>query len=221
MKKITIVVLLCSLGAWTTKAQQAANFMDDTDPEKKISWGLKAGGNYTYFTGSGANSGSEIKIGLHAGAFLEIPLFERFSLQAEAVYSFQGDAYEGVIIQTEELSYSFKGEYNVNYINVPILAKYYITRGWSLEGGPQIGFKVKEREITTTLFEDGTTVDFDGKRDRFSDVNLSFAFGTTYEFQNGIFVSGRFIRESSKNQPNANDLEIGHENYQLSFGYKF
>ena len=52
----------------------------------------------------------------------EIPIANRFSFQPELLYSGQGSSV------------------NLNYLNIPLMAKYNLTKEFSLEAGPQIGF---------------------------------------------------------------------------------
>ena len=60
------------------------------------------------------DSEGDAKVGLAAGAELGYQLNESFAVTAGAIYSMQGAKSEGVKL-------------NLDYINIPILANYYIT----------------------------------------------------------------------------------------------
>jgi len=97
-------------------------------------FGLKAGGNLSSFTGSDSKS----KIGFYAGAFVNVPLSEAFSIQPEVVYSQQGakakdQYYFGAIAVTDM-------KQTLGYINVPVMVQYNATPKFYLEVGPEFGF---------------------------------------------------------------------------------
>ncbi|MBS9463248.1 PorT family protein [Flagellimonas sp. 389] len=62
----------------------------------------------------------------HFGAVAEVPISDKFSLQPEVLYSGQG--------------YTLNDDrVDLDYLSVPLLGKYYVAKGLSLEAGPQIG----------------------------------------------------------------------------------
>src|SRR5688500_11284231 len=100
----------------------------------QVQFGVKAGANIANLTGDDAE-GSKSKFGLNAGAFVEIPVADKFSVKPELVYSLQGA--KGEDDSDEKL--------NLSYINIPVLAKYNIAEGFFAETGPQIGFLVSAK----------------------------------------------------------------------------
>ncbi len=85
-----------------------------------------------------------IKPSYYIGIFTEIDLGSGFELQPELVYSRQGDKYRNV---------DFKSDLNaevsstLNYLNIPIVAKYRIWRDFSVLCGPQLGININRNEI--------------------------------------------------------------------------
>ncbi|HER40032.1 MAG TPA: PorT family protein, partial [Salinimicrobium catena] len=75
-------------------------------------------------------------------------------------------------------------EHQLDYITVPVLAKLYVTNGWSLEAGPQVGFVVNEQ------IGDGDN-DIDFYEDDRKELDMSLGLGTSFKFNN-FFLYGRY-----------------------------
>lgn len=166
MKKSILVIAVILMGTTYVSAQEYVNF------------GVKGGVNFSSFSGDGydAFNDPEGRTSFNLGLLAEIPLSARFSLQPEVLYSGQG--FDIKSRDADNL------EYKLDYINVPVLAKFYIIQGLSIEAGPQIGFLVnKEVEIP------GGDVDLPD--DAFNDIDFSIGLGASYKFNN-FFVSGRY-----------------------------
>ena len=136
----------------------------------QVQFGVKAGVNIATVTGSGANSdnipGKTSLINFNAGGLVSIPVSGSFSVQPELVYSGQG------------VKGSEDGEsetVNLSYLNVPILAKYMIASGFSVEAGPQIGFLLSAKEKVTEGSSSATTT-----IPNTNSVDFSIAAGVSY-----------------------------------------
>ena len=81
--------------------------------------------NYASNSFDGGDSTSGFNIGVLAG----FEISEKFSVQPELLYSAQGAKEDGG-----------DGELKLDYINIPVMAKFYVAEGFSLEAGPQVGF---------------------------------------------------------------------------------
>ncbi len=68
----------------------------------------------------------------------------------------------------------------LNYLNIPLMGKYYLTKGFSLETGPQIGFLLSAKDKDTDVKGAFNTVDFG--------VN----FGLGYKLDNGLHFGVRY-----------------------------
>jgi hypothetical protein len=102
-----------------------------SNAQGNINFGAKAGLNLATLTGD--VQGEETKTGFHIGGMAEISLNDKFSVQPELLFSTQGTDSE----------FGDDG-INLSYINLPVMAKYYVTEGLSIEAGPQIGFLVRK-----------------------------------------------------------------------------
>src|SRR5690554_6878275 len=109
---------------------------------KAIQLGVKGGVNSTKITGDDIDD-VKSRTSFNVGLLAEIPITERFSLQPEVMYSGQGfDVKE--IDQDNIFDTNENVEYQLDYIQVPILLKAYLVKGLSVEVGPQFGFKIHE-----------------------------------------------------------------------------
>lgn len=130
--------------------------------------GAKAGLNYANF--SGTELQTDAITSYHAGLIAEIKLMDKFAIQPELLYSTQGASYDNA-------GQEFKNE--LGYLAIPVLAKIYLSKSFSLELGPQASFLLSERNNFDAM--DANTFDFA------VDAGLSF------KITKNIFVQGRYV----------------------------
>lgn len=190
MKKIFTMAALIAIG-FGANAQQ------------EVKYGPKAGVNFATLSNV---DNSKMLTGFYVGAVAEIKFNDKFSVQPELVYSAQG-------VKQEVLG--SKNTVKVDYINIPILAKYYIVDGFSVEAGPQFGFLVK-----------GEAKNDDGKEDIKKNLN-SFDFGigagVAYDLANGFFVNARYnfgLSDIAK-EKESGEKSLNNGVIQVGVGYKF
>ena len=156
---------------------------------KAVQLGVKGGLNSSTIS---ADDIGELKsrTSFNAGLVAEIPISERVSFQPEVFYSGQGfDIQENDqdnIFDTDD-----NVEYQLDYIQVPLLLKVYLVEGLSVEAGPQFGFKIHE-EIDFEPNNDGGDIEIDSNDSNVKDLDTGIALGTAYKFDNGFFLSGRY-----------------------------
>ena len=131
--------------------------------QAQIKYGVKGGVNVSNAGGKDVE-GNKATIGFHAGVFAEVPVTNEISVQPELVYSAQGAKYKEAGESTSTV--------NMNYINLPVLAKYRAPAGFFGVTGPQAGFLV-----SATSKEGGAKQDV---KDQFRKVDLSWVFGAGY-----------------------------------------
>lgn len=172
MKKAIVVFALLVGAVVTVQAQ-------------KFHVGIKGGVNFANFTGDVPNN-LDGKTGFHFGAIAELGVSEKFSIQPEAIYSSQGAKLSDI-------------DLNVDYINVPVLAKLYVIDNLSLQAGPQFGFVINDKNI-----EDPKAFD------------LSGAVGAEVTF-------GKFFAQARYNigfSDIADNEDVKNSVFQLSVGIK-
>lgn len=181
MKKVFLAAVAV-MGFMTTQAQE-------------VGFGAKAGINMSTLAGDSDASGL---IGAHVGGFAEIKLSDKFAIQPELLFSMQGASYDG-------------GDFRMNYINVPVMAKYFVIEKLSIEAGPQIGFLMSAK------------ADGEDAKDFVNSTDFGINAGASYYLNDNMFLTARYgfgLNDVEKDLPSGYS---GSQNavFQLSFGYKF
>lgn len=129
MKKLPLIVLVLFIA----QGSFAQNFLS------RMTFGLKAGGNYSNFTN--ANFETEGLAGFHVGGTLNFRLNEKFSIQQDILYSTQGAKLKSTT--------PFGGEkIELSYLSVPILIRYTTKVGFYIEAGPQANMLIRDADVT-------------------------------------------------------------------------
>jgi len=206
IKKITAGTMM--LVAVAASAQEA-----DNTRSMSPSFGVKGGVNFATVNGDAVDS-PDSRTSFHVGALAEFPLAEMFSVQVEALYSGQGFEYNVPAIPL--ITEGGKVEYQLDYINVPVLAKVYLFKGFSLEAGPQFSFLVNEELDSAPEDNDG-----DLNTNEAKDFEFGFAGGLTFQTEMGLFATARYnqgvtyIFKDSENNKASNSV------FQIGVGFKF
>jgi len=181
MKKILLLAVITVLGFTNAKAQ-------------KIKFGVKGGLNFASVSGDNTE-GIDGVTSFNFGVLSEIPISDKFSFQPELMYSGQGYSYNDDTIA-------------LSYFNIPLMGKYYLTKGLSLEAGPQIGFLFSAKNEKTDV------------KDSFNTFDFGVNFGLGYKFDNGLNFGARYNlglidinnvdNSSSKNKNAVLQLYVGY-----------
>ena len=124
--------------------------------KKDMSFGVKGGVNFATLTGDVENA--SMKVGFHVGGFVEVKISDRFSVQPELLFSTQGAKNEFSEDLGGGVTYSENDKINLSYLNVPVMAKFYVVDAFSLEAGLQIGFLMTAKnDFTATTVSSGVT----------------------------------------------------------------
>lgn len=179
----------------------------------QVAFGAKAGVNFSDITGERVDS-FDGRTSFHIGVVAEIEISEKFSLQPELIYSSQGSNY------TEDFDgEDFDGLVKVDYLNIPLMAKYYVIKGLSLEAGPQIGFLLSAKDE----YED----EEDDIKDFLKSTDFGINFGLGYKLESGLNFSARYNLGLSDNlDVDEDEFETEGAEYkngviQISVGYFF
>ncbi len=180
MKKTILVTALVFVMSFSAKAQL-------------LQIGVKAGLNYANF--SGTDIQTDAITSYHAGLIAEIKLLDKFAIQPELLYTTQGASYKDGINEIKN---------ELGYIAIPVLAKIYLGKSFSLELGPQASFLLSKKGDFTV--NDPNTFDFA--------VDAGLGLKVTKQ----IFIQGRYVlglTEVSTNAQSKNSV------FQLSAGLMF
>ncbi|WP_046758671.1 porin family protein [Kordia jejudonensis] len=157
-------------------AFQVGNAQDTTT--RTGNFGIKGGYNLAAVNFDGdADTGN--RSGFHVGVYGESFLNQNIALQVELLYSQQG--YE---IETNSGTFTQK----LNYINLPLMLKGYLSDNFFLEVGPQIGVAISHKEEFDSNFDlFDTSEEFDP-----NSFDYGANFGTGFRTDSGITLSARY-----------------------------
>lgn len=178
---------------------------------QEVKFGVKAGLNLANLTNL---EDSSMKTGFHAGGFVEIKLNDKFAVQPELLYSTQGAKVKYTETYSGQ-STTYKEKVKTGYLNIPIMAKYFVSDKFSLEAGPQIGFLMSAKD------EIGNETENIKKQLKSTDFGLNIGLG--YDFTESISANVRYNLGLSEVQKEKleGDESIKNSVFQLSLGYKF
>ena len=143
------------------------------------------------------------RIGLAAGAEFEYGLTDNIGLSAGVLYSMQG--VKTTIIDDD-------CTWKLDFLNVPILANFYVAKGFAVKLGVQPGFKLSSKAEFKGS-GGSKEVDVDG----FKSVDLSIPVGLSYQYQNIVFDA----RYNWGVTNIVDDVDSKHSVFQITVGYKF
>lgn len=140
-------------------------FMGTTAFSQSIDLGIKAGANFATISDA---AGLSNKTGFQAGVFGGVKFTDKVGIQADILYSQQGAKFDG-------------GDFDLTYVNVPVVLKYYLIQGLNIQAGPQFGFVVDDN-ISKVL----------GSIAKAETTDISGVVGAGYDFPLGLRVDGRY-----------------------------
>ncbi|MFH6969214.1 porin family protein [Flavobacterium sp. FlaQc-28] len=183
MKKLLLLAVLTVLGFANVNAQE-------------IKFGAKGGLNFATVSGDNTK-GIDYVTAFNLGVLSEIPISEKFSFQPELMYSGQG--------------YSFnENTIALSYLNLPLMGKYYVTKGFSVEAGPQIGFLLAAKNEKINV------------KDSFNTFDFGVNFGLGYKLENGLNFGVRYnLGLTDINNVDNSSIKNKNGVFQVSVGYFF
>jgi len=107
--------------------------------------------------------------------FGEFMISDKFAIQPEVLYSAQGVKLDAG---------GDKGDLKLDYIIVPVLGKYYVAEGFSLEFGPQIGFLV-----SADAKSGGESMSI---KDEVKSTDISLDFGVGYNITSNLILGAGY-----------------------------
>ena len=174
--------------------------------------GGKVGFDMTNFWGEKVDHG--MKPSYQFGLVMENKFNPHFAIAPEVVFASQGGKVNSVEVDLFDLTVTGKKKltYNTNYINIPLMLKYYVAPAFSIDFGPQVGFNVYSKATV-----DDETFDL---KDGTKTVDFGLGLGGTYNLTDNAFVQARYTLGMTK----VFDGDLNKEkngNVQIAFGMKF
>ncbi len=177
-------------------------------------FGIKAGFDMTNFWGEDMPHG--MKPSYQAGVFLEYRFANApIAIAPEIVFAAQGGKFN--VGEETGLSFAKNADvtFNTNYINIPVMLKYYVTPSFSIDFGPQLGINVYSK-ATATAGNASATVDMG---DITNSVDFGLGLGGTYNITSNAFLQARYTMGMT--HVLKNDIDAQNGNIQIAFGYRF
>ncbi|ERM81731.1 hypothetical protein P872_19280 [Rhodonellum psychrophilum GCM71 = DSM 17998] len=200
MKKSILVFAVLAFFSLEIQAQNV------TRSDAAGGFGVRGGASFFNFGGSDAsNNDYTNRTGFHAGVYSNLFLGERIALEPGVYYAVKGT-------QNDDLTNS---RAVLNYVDVPLLLRFYIAKGINVFGGPQASF------LTSSKFEGdlfGTTYSYD--TESITKTDLGFVVGLGYNLPKGINLQGSYDYGTSPVFKNS-DAEIFNRGFKVSLGYSF
>src|SRR6218665_518790 len=174
-------------------AMTFANAQDKKGGSSDIKFGVKAGyvnANY----GSDADEG-DARSGFYLGGLVDLKVSEKFHVQPELLYTMEGNG---------------EDEFDLNFVRIPVMAKFYVADAFSIQAGPQFGF----------LAGGGQAKDF------MKSFDFGLGIGAGYELESGLFFDARynFGLTDITDFPAGSGLEdfkITQNSLNIGLGYRF
>ena len=174
---------------------------------QEAKFGLKAGLNISNqkYEAEGISVNANSIVGVQVGGFAEIKVADKFAIQPEVLFSTEGSKIKA---EGEEILF------NLSYINVPVMAKFYPAPKFSIQAGPQLGFLVSAKG----KFND-EKVDI---KDGYKSINFGLNLGAGYEFTDNFLVDVRYnFGLSDISETNEEGIKTKSSVFSIAFGYKF
>ncbi|MEJ8804365.1 porin family protein [Pontibacter sp. H249] len=194
MKKI-IAILVAILGiSFGAEAQ-------------KVQIGLRLGGNYSNFIGSGADSLDLEGIwGGHGGLIVTVPLVSKYvAVRSDIIYSMKGAKSENDSLNID-----------LGYVDIPIMGQ--LSAGpFYLEAGPQMSFRVK-----SDIKDKENRENIQSLANSFKRTSLSYAAGAGFRIPSvGLDFGVRYNGDLSRLIKNIDNKEFRNSVLMFTTSYGF
>ena len=178
MKKILLLAAAAIMGMSAANAQ--------------VEFGAKVGFDLTNYWGEDVSH--TLQPNYQAGLVMEYHAAPKFSVAPEVVFAAQGG-------KSDNLTF------HANYVNVPVMLKYYVAPAFSIDFGPQVGFNVYSK-VTP---KDQDALDLGLTNNAFIQARYTMGLTKVYKDQS-VDVMGYKLTTDNKAK---------NGNIQISFGMKF
>ena len=187
---------------------QRQNTDDFYRPRVGIEGGLSIANTVSTYN---SNYGTSGILGFHAGITAEIPIIYPLSFEPEVLFSqkgYQANTVDGTLTQRN------------NYIDIPLLAKFRLVRGFNFLVGPQINIPI----TGTTTFDNGFNVASETSyNDNSNKSYVAGVVGFSIDLNQNVDIHARYVIDLSSNSYDNNSPIPDYRNqvWQFGLGIKF
>ena len=213
MKKLLIITAIFLFGFTSVKAQEEVQF------------GVKGGLNLSTISTDSDFISFDSKACIQFGIVAEIPISESFSFQPEILYDCLGADYEfddifDLPTETTKAAADYSGTIKLSYLNIPLMAKYYVAEGFSLEAGPQVGFLLSAKDEYEYPGDSGE----DDIKEHVKGIDFGINIGLGYKLEGGFNFGARYnlgLTDANDNPEELGDIYLKNRAFQVFVGYFF
>ncbi len=180
MRKITLTIA-------AVFAVALAQAQKENVTTKEIVFGVKAGYANTNF---GGDANTDAASNFYVGGLVDFHITPKFHIQPELLYSMEG---------------SDEDEYNLDFIRIPIMGKFFIGEGFNLQVGPEFAFVAGGGAI----------------KDVSKSLDFGLGFGAAYEMNSGLMFDARYNFGLADINDSGTSDKITTTSFQIGLGYRF
>ncbi len=211
MMRRVILISLILLSFSAASAQE--------EEDKRISFGVKGGVNFSNIIKSGnGNFRTGYLTGFSAGLFTNIPVANRLSFEPEILYTTKGfkTAEEGLFI---DRTFS----QTTSWIEIPLLAKVWITPTFNLVLGPQVSFLTKTTNKFEGIFTELERTYYNEDANGLRNSVIGGTIGIGVDITDNLSIKGRYGIDLQKNNKNGNSEipEFRNQVWSVGLGLRF
>jgi len=190
------------------RPDQRQNTDDFYRPRVGVEGGLSIANTVSTYN---SNYGTSGILGFHAGITAEIPLIYPLSFEPEVLFSqkgYQANTVDGTLTQRN------------NYIDIQLLAKFRLVRGFNFLVGPQINIPL----TGTTTFDNGFNVASETSyNDNSNKSYVAGVVGFSIDLNQNVDIHARYVIDLSSNSYDNNSPIPDYRNqvWQFGLGIKF
>lgn len=224
MKKLFALVALCVATVSASAQSEVGTFTLQPKIGFNVSFLTNAGKSYLVepLGGKPMEGSRDVKLGFVAGVEGEYQITPMISVAAGLLYSMQGTRWEDLESQTAYYRAMSKDRMvNLSYLNIPIVANFYVLKGFALKAGVQAGFLLDSKG-KETIYDDleNREVETSGDIEGIKKFDLSIPLGASYEFNN-VVIDARYNLGLTKVCPGEENKSSKNSVVQVTVGYKF
>lgn len=163
--------------------------------------------------------------GLAIGAEAEYQIAKPFSVAAGLLFSMQGCQWQDDDFKLGDEKIEVKDtKIALNYLNLPVVANFYLFKGFAVKAGVQFGFLCSANAQTTQKIGSTTTKYDESVMDQCNKVDISIPVGVSYQVPTiPIYIDARanfgvtkIVKDKYADGDNSKN-----QVFQLTVGYKF
>jgi hypothetical protein len=174
----------------------------------QFSLGIKGGVNFANLdVNSSVSDNYKNRTGFHGGAFALFKI-TAFAVQPELIFSQQGSK---VSFSSQDINANF------SYLNIPIMAKFYLPLGLNLQLGPQFGFLTTAESDYNPISGAQTTTDL---KEYYKNSDVSIGMGIGWDLPMKLSIDARYNLGVTEIEDNASLSQTKNQVFQISLGYK-